>query len=131
MSRCAQRTGFLTLTTCGETAIAVCVKCGKQICAGHLQNDPSGPCCPDCAVIGLDDDEASQRGLDSSYYRRSVNNDTDMMAYSSTDYESFDSFEGGGGEMGGGGASGEWGEGNDSDDSADSESGGAGDFQDS
>jgi hypothetical protein len=131
MTGCGQRTGFLTLTTCDQPAVAVCIKCGKPICACHLQSDPSGPCCPDCAVLGLDPDEASRRGLDSSYYRQTTGRDTDMMSYSSSDYESFDSYGGEGGEMGGGGAGGEWGDESDSDDSADSDSGGAGDFQDS
>jgi uncharacterized membrane protein YgcG len=121
MTRCAQRTGFLTLTTCGEPAVAACVTCGKEICAGHLQSTPSGPLCPDCSVLGLDSDEASRRGLDSSYYRRSVDSDTGMVTYGSSDYESFDTFEGEGGEMGGGGASGEWDEGEGAEDS-DSES---------
>jgi uncharacterized membrane protein YgcG len=136
MTRCAQRTGFLTLTTCDEPAVAACVMCGKSICAGHMESGPAGLLCPDCAVLGLDPDEASRRGLDSSYYRRSVDSDTGMMTYSSSDYESFDSFGGEGGEMGGGGASGEWDESegaadSGSGDSDDSDSGGAADFQDS
>ena len=121
MTGCAQRTGFLTLTFCGEPVVAACVKCGKPICAGHLVTEPTGPCCPDCAVLGLDADEASRRGLDSSYYRRSAS-DADTGSYDPSDYEAFG---GKGGEMGGGGASGDWG----GDD--DSESGSAADFQDS
>jgi len=142
MTRCAQRTGFLTLTTCGEPAVAACVMCGKAICAGHMESGPAGLLCPDCAVLGLDPDEASRRGLDSSYYRRSVDNDSGMMTYSSSDYESFDSFGGEGGEMGGGGAGGEWDEGEGAADSEgagdadsgiadDSDSGSSDDFQDS
>jgi hypothetical protein len=139
MTGCAQRTGFLTLTFCGEPAVASCIQCGKWICAGHLQHDPSGPCCPDCAVIGLDDEEASRRNLSSSYYRRD-SYDT-LGTYSPADY---DSFKGHGGEMGGAGASGEWGkeEASGESDSGgpdgpgsvpvdDSDSGGPGDFQDS
>jgi len=108
MTRCAQRTGFLTLTTCGEPAVAACVRCGKAICAGHIHNTQSGFLCPDCAILGLDADEASRRGLDSSYYRHSVDSDSGMVTYSSSDYETF---QGEGGEMGGGGAGGEWDEG--------------------
>jgi uncharacterized membrane protein YgcG len=125
MSGCAQRTGFLTLTMCDEPVAAACVKCGKPICVGHLQNEPSGSCCPDCAVIGLDADEASRRGLDSSYYRQSTNYDAGYTTYRASDYQSF---EGQGGEMGGGGASGEWSDGDGGDGS---DSGSAGDFQDS
>jgi len=121
MTGCAQRTGFLTFTFCGGPVAAACVRCGKPICAAHLVTEPSGPTCPDCAVMGLDADEASSRGLDSSYYRRSAN-DADTSAYNPSDYETF---EGKGGEAGGGGASGEWG------DDDDSDTGSAADFQDS
>jgi hypothetical protein len=99
-----------------------------------MESGPAGPLCPDCAVLGLDPDEASRRGLDSSYYRRSVDSDTGMVTYSSSDYESFDSFGGEGGEMGGGGASGEWDESGsveDSESAGDADSGSSDDFQDS
>jgi uncharacterized membrane protein YgcG len=132
MSGCAQRTGFLTLTTCGEPAAAACVSCGKAICAGHIHHTPSGILCPDCAVLGLDADEASRRGLDSSYYRHSVDSDSTMVTYGSSDYETF---QGEGGEMGGGGAEGEWDEGEaageSGSESADEESLGAADDSDS
>jgi len=127
MNRCGQRTGFLTFTVCGGPVAEVCVRCGKRVCSDHLQSDPAGPLCPDCAVLGLDADEASRRGLDASYYR-SRNDDGDMMIYSSSDYGSFDAFEGEGGEMGGGGAGGEWGGG---DEDGASDEGSAADFQDS
>jgi uncharacterized membrane protein YgcG len=128
MNSCAQRTGFLTLTLCGEPAVAICVECGKPICGAHLAGDPSHPLCPDCAVQGLNEDEASRRGLDSSYYRNSLSAESGMMAYSSSDYGSFDAYEGGGGEMGGGGAGGDWGG---SGDDGGTDEGSAADFQDS
>ncbi len=143
MTGCAQRTGFLTLTTCGEPVAAACAMCGKAICAGHIHHTQSGILCPDCAALGLDADEASRRGLDSSYYRRSADSDTGMVTYGSSDYESFDTFDGEGGEMGGGGADGEWDEGGaeesdpesadegDFGASDDGDSGSSDDFQDS
>ncbi|HOI15137.1 MAG TPA: hypothetical protein PK036_02235 [Geobacteraceae bacterium] len=127
MTGCAQRTGFLTLTTCGEPVAAACTRCGKAICAGHIHHTQSGILCPDCAVLGLDADEASRRGLDSSYYRHSADSDTGMVTYGSSDYENFDTFEGEGGEMGGGGAGGEWDEGEAAEESG-SESADEGDF---
>lgn len=141
MNVCAQRTGFLTLTTCTEPAVSACMLCGKQICASHLLMKHEGPQCPDCAVVGMDADEASRRGLDSSYYRHSAGSHHDTDSYSSSDYENFDaSSAAAGGDSGGGGADGGWddgeaGSGSDSDiDSMmadDSDSGGSGDFQDS
>lgn len=132
MTQCAQRTGFLTFTMCGEPAVAVCANCGKPICANHLQGDLSGPRCPDCAVIGLDPDEASRRGLDSSYHRWSSSHYTDTGTYTPSDYDNFDS---GGGEMAGGGAGDDWddsGDVDDSDSGSDSDSDGeSGGFQDS
>lgn len=128
MSGCGQRTGFLTLQTCGNPVVAACVRCGKAICGGHVHPDPSGPCCPDCAVIGLDADEASRRGLDSSYHRYSTQHDGGSTFYSYSDYASFDPVQGGGGEMDGGGAGEDWGEGGDAGDSGGD---GAEAFQDS
>jgi hypothetical protein len=131
MIGCAQRIGFLTLTTCNDPVVAACGGCGKPICAVHLHSDLSGQRCPDCAVIGLDADEASRRGLDSAYYRQSANRDTDFTTYSSSDYQNFDTFAGEGGEMGGAGASGEWDADDSGPDADSSDSGSAGDFQDS
>ena len=123
MTQCGQRTGFLTFSVCGEAATATCLKCGKLLCARHIQTSASGPLCPDCAVIGLDEDEASRRGLSSSYHRWH----TDYYdTYTVTDYSSF---SGQGGEMGGGGGAGDWDSGGEAGDSDMEESGGA--FQDS
>ena len=128
MSGCAQRTGFLTFTMCDGPVAATCVKCAKPICIDHLQSDPSGPQCPDCAVIGLDAKEASRRGLNSAYFRQSAIHDADFTTYSASDYQTFESFEGQGGEMGGGGAEGEWTDGKGTEGS---DMGPASDFQDS
>ena len=124
MTRCGQRTGFLTFATCTEEAAATCMRCGKLICAMHVHTGPAGTLCPDCAVIGLDEDEASRHGLYSSYHRSYI--DT-YSGYAPSDY---DSFEAGGGEMGGGGASGDW---DSADDGVISDAGGEGGgaFQDS
>jgi hypothetical protein len=106
--------------------------CGKHICANHLHMKHDGPQCPDCAVIGMDSDEASRRGLDSSYYRHSSNSHTDTDTYNSSDYDSFDSTAAEGGDSGGGGADGGWDDGDaDSTGVSDSDSAGAADFQDS
>lgn len=105
MTRCGHRTGFLTFTMCDEMATAFCTNCGKPVCAGHLHETASGPRCPDCAAIGLDADEASRRGLDSSYYRDSSSY-YNSTGYASSDYNDFDA---GGGEMAGGGAGDDWG----------------------
>ena len=136
MNICAHRTGFLTLTTCNEPAVSTCMLCGKQICANHLLMKHDGPHCPDCAVVGMDADEASRHGLHSSYYRHSVGSHSDTTSYSSSDYESFDTSAAEGGDSGGGGADGGWDDSDaggdlDSADMSDSDSGGAGAFQDS
>ncbi len=123
MTQCGQRIGFLTFTMCSEPATATCLRCGKLLCAAHTHTSPSGPVCPDCAAIGLDEDEAYRRGIDSSYYRwRSSNYDT----YTASDY---DNFSPGGGEMGGGGAAGDWDLADDTGESDTSDTGGV--FQDS
>jgi uncharacterized membrane protein YgcG len=120
MSGCAQKSGFLTFFSCGEPVASMCIKCGKPVCAAHLQ---AGSTCPDCAVLGLSESDAASRGLESSYYGQSSFNDSD--------YTTFDSVQGGGGEVDGGGASGEW----SGTESGSAESGnaaaGAADFQDS
>jgi uncharacterized membrane protein YgcG len=117
MSTCGQRRGFLSLFTCGEPAETACTRCGKMVCHKHLRQELSGPCCPDCAVIGVIEPD---NFLDSSC--RSRIRSSDGTTYGDSDYRSFDPVAGGGGEMGGGGASGEWEEGDGS---------GASDFQDS
>lgn len=130
MTKCAQRNGFLTLFLCGGQAVTACFKCGKMICQEHLLPSPAGTLCPDCAAVGLSEDEASRRGLDSSYQRNTYSGDHDTTTYGPGDYGSFDQPQGGGGEMGGGGASGEWGDESDAGDEGDGSSGAA-DFQDS
>ena len=117
MSQCGQRTGFLTFAMCGEMAAAACMRCGKPICAMHIHTASSGTLCPDCAVIGWDEDEVYRHGYYSSYHRSHTD------TYSSSDY---DSFEAGGGEMGGGGASGD----GDSADDVAADSGTDSDFSD-
>ena len=110
MSQCGQRTGFLTFAMCSEMATAVCTAGGKPICVMHTHTSSTGTVCPDCAVIGLNEDDAYRYGYYSPYHR--WHSDT----YSLSDY---DTFQAGGGEMGGGGASGDW-------DSADDISGDSG-----
>lgn len=117
MSQCGQRTGFLTFAMCSEMAAAACMRCGKPICAMHIHTASSGTLCPDCAVVGWDEDEVYRHGYYSSYHRSHTD------TYSSSDY---DSFEAGGGEMGGGGASGDW----DSADDVAADSGTDSDFSD-
>lgn len=117
MSQCGQRIGFLTFAMCSEMATAACMRCAKPVCALHIHTTSSGILCPDCAVMGWDDDEVSRHGYYSSYYRSHTD------TYSPRDY---DTFEAGGGEMGGGGASGDW----DSADDVGGDSGGDSDLSD-
>lgn len=115
MSGCAQKSGFLTLFSCGDPVVAMCAKCGKAVCAAHLQ---PGSTCPDCAVPGLSGSDITSRGMDSFHSGHS--------GFNERDYAAFDAVEGGGGESDGGGASDEW-----SDSGSGSAESGASDFQDS
>lgn len=103
MSSCAQKSGgFLGFfsSACGDPAVAVCIRCGKPVCAQHQQVIASGISCPDCVTAGS--------GLMPNIHTGSLHShhhDGDSTSYSSSDY---DTFTGKGGEMDGGGASGDF-----------------------
>ncbi len=120
MSGCAQKSGFLTLFSCGDPVVGMCVKCGKPVCAVHLQAASN---CPDCAALGFSDSDTITRSMESSHSGHSGLNERD--------YAAFDTVQGGGGEVDGGGASGEWDDGKSGTSESGSDSSGAADFQDS
>jgi len=88
MSGCTQKSGFLSLFSCGDPVIGMCVTCGKPVCAAHLQAASN---CPDCATLGLSDSDTIPRSMESSHSGHSGLNERD--------YAAFDTVQGGGGEV--------------------------------
>lgn len=120
MSGCAQKSGFLSLFSCGDPVVGMCVTCGKPVCAAHLQASSN---CPDCAVPGVRNSDTTPGSMESSQSGHS--------GYNDKDYAAFDTVQGGGGEVDGGGASGDWSSSESGTSESGSDSSGAADFQDS
>ncbi len=101
MSQCQYRIGFLSLQSCGETAVAQCGFCSQPVCGRHLRTVEMTNACLSCYVgkAPANDNQAEQQqanpqetdDLEHERIRRdSYSRHHYHSSYGSSSYRSFD-----------------------------------------
>lgn len=91
MGTCMARSGFLTLSDCGEPAASMCATCARPICAAHLAPQSGFTKCLDCAATdpNVEEGEGEYDDVWAHRYRNDYYSGTYTPFYVGTTHDTY------------------------------------------